>query len=175
MCPNAPKTVLAASVVVLAGCEAVRPPAAQRPDDFQIHVMVVPEPEADHAASPRWARPASYVIEPGGIVRAEFGEAVMDGRLSPIARELSWSETEAFYAAALDSGVLGVDPTAAGGRFIPAIAIFERSGSDTGAVALFDVTSDGWSRVVAADLSSADAAGPRALVDRLADLVWQRD
>lgn len=116
----------------------------------------------------RWARAASYIIEPSGTLRSQFGTGALDGRLPPFARRLSPLEFDDVYFRALDAGLLNPGHP---GRV--ASAGTYRPPAGAGPVAVFDLVTQGRERVLAIDLGEEGSRGPRAFVDRLAALSWQ--
>jgi hypothetical protein len=186
--------VLLLTAAALGACESPRAPSAERPQDFALHVVVYPptddlrpprpappslgrqrfegldqpRPE-DDLVLPRWQRPSTFIIEPGGRLRAAFGPAVVQGQFPPLARQLWPGEADEVYGWLRDAGLLEID---APGRISSAEA-FEPPASH-GGIAVFDIVSDRWTRVRRFDYGTGEAAErARQIVDRLAAMTWQ--
>lgn len=159
---------------LLGSCASPGVPVATRPADFALHVVVIPRQEAETAgAAPRWARPAAFLVEPGGRLRALFGEGALDGRVPPIARQLSPWEEDDLYATALAAGVLEAEPPAPLTR-IPAVEVYAPIPGQPATV-LFDVAAQGRARALAATLDDPAAGPQRALVEALNELTWRAE
>ncbi|MEM7622058.1 MAG: hypothetical protein AAF235_02525 [Planctomycetota bacterium] len=174
--------VLCASLVVCGGCRASGPLPETRPTDFALHVLVsgpfaagtgsetsvVRERATDSgAALPAGLRPASYIAEPDGRLRAHFGSGAAEAGLPPIARLLSPEERSELYALALASGVL--DDAS---RRIGSIGDARTLGTDS-RIASIETVAGGEVVTVAVDASDTGSV-VYPLLARLAELTWQR-
>jgi hypothetical protein len=191
-------TVVGLAGLVLGGCTSGGPPPASRPPDFTLAVTVfeVPTPfetstgegesgpeidgesapdpalEPDAFAAdvrrPAWDLDSRYVLEPDGLLRAEFGPAARQMGFPPIARRLRPEEFDDLYTFARSRGLLEADPR---GR-IPGPETFVPDGDQPQAVV--ETVLEGRRRSLAREVGDGGDGAARALVERLAELVWVR-
>lgn len=157
---------------LLAGCATPGPSPEQRPDDFALSVLVRPaQGDQDPMEAERWGRPAMYVIEPDGTLRAEFGPGVTGEHFPVIARRLDPEQADALYAQARASGIL--EPDAAGLVGSP----LDSAGEPGSPEARICVIVDGHTRYLAIPLTGSPEQGGKpgasSVVDALAELTWQ--
>ena len=165
--PDMRPLAILVSLVLLAGCVAPGPPPQARPGDFAMHVVVHPPDASRDEPLPRWVRPASYVVEPDGRLRALFGPGAVHGRFPPIARQLEPGEIRRLYDMVLTSDLLDLD---APGR-VSSVRTYEPAEGHAG-TAVFDLAAANQRRVVAREIGGEP--GPvRDIVDRLAEMTWQ--
>ena len=161
------------------GCESTARLPEDRPADFGLHAVVfAAHDETDRTGStPGTAgisramdpalRPASYIVEPDGRLRAHFGTGAGRAGLPPIARQLSRAQLDEIYSLAMASGLLDSEAGAIDsiGAFTP-----ERPG---GSVAAIEAAAAG--RITSVAVPAADSTSEAyALLRRLAELTWQR-
>ncbi|MEM0982442.1 MAG: hypothetical protein AAGI17_00675 [Planctomycetota bacterium] len=87
---------------VLAGCQTTPQPPAQRPPDFAIGATVFPGPGSEGER---------YLVEPDGMLRAEFGGGVRPTDHPPRVRQLAAGEFNDLYTLALTTGLLDSTPS----------------------------------------------------------------
>src|SRR5262249_34981811 len=81
--------------------------ADQTPADFALSVTVSGPPPV--AATPRSARPARYIVQPDGVLRAVVGP-VTDMTFPPLTRLLTHDQTQRLWWDLRDSGLPGRAP-----------------------------------------------------------------
>lgn len=118
--------------------------------------------------APRWARPAFYVLEPDGTLRAEFGPGVTGKSLPVIARRLDPAQADLIYNTARSANLL--EPDAQGRVRSPLDLNPEHELPEARVV----VTVEGRTRYLAIPLHANDATGARPVIDELATLTWQQ-
>jgi len=142
------------------------------PSDLAIGVTVF-SPETDPARIQfleRWARPARYIVEPDGVLRAATGPGVTTRVFPPRLRELNPAQMSRLWRLAREVGLTRDGHPDA----IVSADTFEPSYRETEAV--ISVIARGELRVaaIALDSTTPEASAARALVDRLAELSWIR-
>lgn len=164
---------------LLGGCAGTPGPPLERPADFTLAVTVFsPRPEYDPITGrPRvdpddpvtdtlWDRDARFVLEPDGLLRAEFGSAARLMGFPPIARRLRPEEFDALYAFARQRGLLEPEPR---GR-IPTATTFRPTGDRPEAV--LEVALDGRRRALARTVGPGGDRAAGGLVEELSQMVW---
>ncbi len=143
------------------------------PDDFALGVTVyrpgLPESQVD--ALPRSLRPARYVVEPGGILRASVGTGSDQETYPPITRQLSPAEVDQLWRAVQGTGLLEEGSTAEIGGPHEYEPLRGRS------TAMLYIAYVKQSNYYAVPLDAGDEYGiaSRELVERLARLSWIRE
>ncbi len=164
---------------LLAGCRAPLTHApASRPEDFALAVTVTPRPGLVTVENPDpwvglapYARPARYVLEVDGTLRADFGPGVREPGFPGGVRWLSEPERDALYALAAQQGLLTVNAPG----FQRAAEAVSPPTEEAFAVASFSL--DGRHLGVTArieDDADPASAALRPLVVELARLTWLR-
>lgn len=148
--------------------------APARPADFTLAVTVRGSPPARPARSgggasttrpaspPPGLRPARYVIEADGVLRAALGPGATDDTFPVATRRLDPADLDRLWAIVARAGWLDSEPRGSDGG-VPA-------GDASAAGATIAVSGHGARRTVHA--SRGDASG-RALTEALAGLAWQ--
>lgn len=180
-----------AGAALLAGCQgpfsfekddeprSVAVDQSSPPADFAVAVTIY-SPLTDPAeinASARILRPARYIVEPDGVLRASVGSGSRESTFPPIARRLSEEQIEALWRAIRDSGLLSPDSPrriGSGEGYVPPSLDAERA---TTAVLYCAQNGDrGWWAVTIAgdgvDVDALSTLATRQLVERLARLSW---
>jgi hypothetical protein len=169
---------LAVWLAIWAGCRSTLPklesPAAvlpdERPEDLAVAATVfsprVPLPED---TLPRSLRPARYIIEADGVLRAAEGASAP--AFPPRVRQLTPRQADQVWRLVRDSGLLDEgnparlsDPETA-----------SRSGDRTTAMVFASYGGQRTTLRVLLDRSSQDAIAAERLVDHLAELSWVRE
>ncbi len=156
--------------VLASGCTtAYRTVENLPPDDFALAVTVY-APPAEGERPARWARPAQYIVEPDGSLRAAIGEGAVAASYPARTRTLDHRQVERLWRLLEDSALLRPDHPfriASAESFVP---LPDRP------VAVISVSREGRREIVAVSVDADDADGEaaRQLVDRLAGLAWQR-
>ncbi|MCC5785163.1 MAG: hypothetical protein JJU33_00525 [Phycisphaerales bacterium] len=119
---------------------------------------------------PRWAKPAQYIVEPDGSLRAAIGEGAVAASYPGRTRTLDHRQVERLWRLIEDSALMRPDHPfriSSAENFVP---LPDRP------VAVISVSRDGRREIVAVSVDADDADGEaaRQLVDRLAGLAWQR-
>lgn len=144
-----------------------------RPADFTLAATVFsPVTDAAQAeALARPLRPARYIIEADGVLRAAVGPGASTETYPPQTRRLNEAQLDGLWRLVTDGGVLEEGSVARVGN--PDTYVPPRGRT----VALIAVSHGGRRETVAAplDRAGADAAAAARLVDRLAALAWLRE
>lgn len=159
--------ILLTMLLLVCGCSQSTPRTDtglpdQRPGDFVLGLVVFGGGEEDPAAT----RSARYIIEPGGVLRASFGDGSDGLTYPPITREIDEATLDTIWAMISD---LGVDSEP--WRVIRAPEFFH---SEAGSVQgyLLEIRAD----VRYASWTTPIETGPaRELAEELASLAWIRD
>ncbi|MCA9277786.1 MAG: hypothetical protein H6815_03265 [Phycisphaeraceae bacterium] len=168
--------------IVLTGCSsgpAFRPDpkptavelAETAPEDFAIAVTVysVMTDRANWSTLPRPRRPARYVLEPDGVLRAAVGPSADRQEFPPVMRELSPSDVEDIWRLVQTGGLFKADLPGIIGS--PRELIVRRSRP----TAMVELAGAGERRLIATPLATQDTPAPELerVIDRLAMLAWQ--
>ncbi|MBL8762030.1 MAG: hypothetical protein JNL50_12085, partial [Phycisphaerae bacterium] len=87
------------------------------PGDFALSVTVAtPDPARDPATLARWQRPARYIVEPGGTLRASVRPGARVDAYPPAVRTLSRAQVESLWASV--RGDSWMSEVAAGSRAV---------------------------------------------------------
>lgn len=167
---------LIALFLTLAACSTPPEPAAldALPPDFALGVTIT-EPAGsaarDAAASappPRAMRPARYIVEPDGVLRAAMGPGAAPTTYPPRTRQLSRRQVDQVWRLVRDSDLLDTDDPAR----IDSPASFVASRAHP--AALLEVSYSGTRRYfrVILDGTSDESLSVERITDRLADLAW---
>jgi hypothetical protein len=153
------RTALALLPLALAACASAPPRGFGPPPDFALSVTLLAPPQGDASVRPAW-----YVLDADGQLRAALGERLPGSPVPPIARHLSHREVADLWHAASAAGFTG--PAArdarAGARDIPPVGLSRPT-------ALVYVAADGQRRSFQVDLTGEDSqsAGAADLAQRL--------
>ncbi len=171
--------LIVGALPLLGGCAGAMAPPPERPGDFTLAVTVFsPRPAYDPitgraeidpddpVTDTLWDRDARFVLEPDGLLRAEFGSGARLMGFPPIARRLRPEEFDAVYAFARQRGLLEPEPR---GR-IPTATTFRPSGDFPEAVV--EVALDGRRRAIARTVGPEGDRGAGGLVEELSRMVW---
>lgn len=144
-------------------------PPNRRPDDLALAATVfaprVPLPDAD---LPRAIRPARYIIEADGVLRAAMGGAADSSAFPARIRQLSPRQADQVWEVLAESGLLAEgNPNRLND---PNEAI--RSGDRTTAMFFFSYGGTRASLRVVLDRSTPDAIAAERVIDHLAELAW---
>ncbi len=134
----------------------------QRPSDFTLGVVVFGDPDSTEPAM----RSARYIIEPGGTLRASFGEGSDGLTYPPITRGVHGSTLDAIWDRVRSMDLEGDD-----WRFVQAPEQFHAEmGSNRGFLLEIrsGVTFSAWS-------TGMDTQSMRSLTRELASLAWVTD
>ncbi|MFN0012816.1 MAG: hypothetical protein ACKVS8_14375 [Phycisphaerales bacterium] len=88
---------------------AQTPTSVAPPSDFALGVTVYPVQTGGSTAGlalPAYARPARYILEPGGALRVATGTGLTASTVPPITRTLAPEEAAALYTAMRDANLL---------------------------------------------------------------------
>lgn len=161
--------MIAAVAACLAGCRASPKVPVEAldepPRDFALAVTVV-SPLGDDAE--RALRPAKYIVEADGVLRASVGPGSNTETFPPRTRQLTPRQHDQLWRAVRETGLLAPDHPARVGDPSVVPPNPRRPG------ATIFVAAEGQRRywLVALDEQDPDAAGVRLLIDRLASLAW---
>ncbi len=171
--------LLLITILPFAGCTTPAAPPPERPGDFTLAVTLFsPRPAYDPITGrPRidpddpvtdtlWDRDARFVLEPDGLLRAEFGSAARLMGFPPIARRLRPEEFDALYTLARQRGLLEPDPKGQ----IPTATTFRPAGDYPEAVV--EVALDGRRRTLARPVGPEGDRAAATLVEELTQMVW---
>ncbi len=149
------------------------------PDDFVLGVTVYDLPSADPISStdtsqlPRAVRPARYVIEADGVLRASHGTAASPSDFPPMTRRLTPEQIDRLWTLTRATGVYpGAEGAPGAGEQVGPVAGYEPPmGRIT---ALIESFAAGQRASTALPIDSDDqrASPVRALTDALAELAW---
>lgn len=163
-----------AGVLALSGCAGQAPHRAELvAPDFTIDAVVtLPEGAPRDGSQPRSRRPARYLLQPGGELRAAFGAGVGGDTIPPLARRLTPAEIEDLWSLAEDAGLLEGTPE---GRIAWGSTW---DAPPTGAAAVVSVSARGRRVHVGRSLGTGMGGGlgspaTERLIDRLAELAWE--
>lgn len=155
---------------ILSGCAGQRATLGSgRPADFMLDLTVMSS--AEELADQRWARPARYIVEPGGTLRASVGEGVGPEIFPPRLRTLDPAEMDRLWRLTVESGLFREESPLR-------IEAPERLGVVGGApIAAIRRMGAGSQRSIVVFLEGGDedARNTVLLVERLADLSWIRE
>ncbi len=171
---------LLALSLLLTGCSATGSlDADSAPDDFVLGVTVYDLPSAEPVSStdtsrlPRAQRPARYVIEADGVLRASFGTAASPAYFPPMTRRLTPEQIDHLWALTRQTGVFpAVEGSQGVGEQVGPVAGYEPPmGRIT---ALIESFAAGHRASAALPIEPSDQQpGPvYALTDALAELAW---
>jgi hypothetical protein len=145
------------------------PPPDQRPVDLALAATVfaprVPLPDVE---LPRAIRPARYIVEADGVLRASVGAASDAAAFPPRVRQLSPRQADQVWRALLDSGLL--DDANPNRLSDPESAM--RSGDRTTAMIFVSYQGKRTTLRVLLDRATPDAVAAERVIDRLAELAW---
>lgn len=152
------------------------PPAA-RPDDFVLAVTVYDQPSDQPVHTtrtsdlPRALRPARYIVEADGVLRASLGAAASPSVFPPMTRRLSEDQLNTLWTLTLDTGVFDEEPP--GERIGPVASYKPPRGRIT---ALIESFAAGQRISCALGIEGAEQEHQpvRTLTDALAELAWVR-
>ncbi len=166
--PAAPLFTLAACLLALPpGCGSVPVDGIGPPPDFAISVTVSDRPKATASPNrPRALRPARYIVEPDGLLRASIGPGSLTSTFPPPMRHLSTSQVADLWALVDKAGYLQQDPSSQSADAETTTATVARP------TALVYVAGANQRRTFQVPLESPPGVPTRALVDRLAELAW---
>ncbi|MDX9911692.1 MAG: hypothetical protein RBS39_07675 [Phycisphaerales bacterium] len=140
------------------------------PDDFELSATIyAPGASAEQlAAAPRALRPARYILQVGGVLRASVGPGSTETTFPPVTRRIEPEQVQQLWRFVRDSGLLdpdhpdSLDPApeydVLFGRTVAILTIARAGERHTFALAL--------------DRPAFDKGAGRTLVDRLAQLAW---
>ena len=143
--------------------------AARVPHDFGIGVTVHAPEDRDAA---RALRPARYLLEPDGALRAAVGAGADERTFPPVTRVVDADGRARVWALFVNAGLVGGthERVGYGGRFEP-------SGDDPEAMvyASWDGRRRAWRVVLDPGRDAGAGTGPEALIDAMAELAWVAD
>lgn len=131
-----------------------------------MHVLIFPRESGRRTVIEPWEEPQSFLLEPGGSLRALFGPGALTSRYPPLARRLDAAEMDLLYGLTRDADLFNPDHPAR----ISAIETYQPN-AGAGVIGAFDIRSDGDVNAVAIDLRRDARA--RAIVKRLTRLTWR--
>jgi len=162
-----------------AGCAGTPPapvPSAdqplERPSDLALGVTVFSSsiPGAAAGSVERWRRPARYIVEPDGMLRAALGPGARTDTYPPATRRLDPAQMDLLWRLLVETGL--TDPEHP--DLIDSATAYTPSG--TGPEALIAMSASGGYQAVSIELATTtrEAASARRLVDQLAEMAWIR-
>lgn len=165
--------------LALAGCSStpvVKPepePAAlpeRAPDDFALSVTVMgPATEpAEIDATPRPERPARYIVEPDGVLRAAIGPGATPRVYPGQTRQLTTGQVQRLWRLASNTGLLDGDTLAK----VDNTETFFPSRERTTAMVYIRQGGVGQSFAVRLPVGDAESPAVEQLIDQLASLAW---
>jgi hypothetical protein len=172
--------IIAAGVVAafLGGCRSTPPPPPapepvpeRRPEDFVLSATVMTPRDVEGVRLPRSLRPARYIVEADGVLRAAVGAGSTTMTFPAQTRQLTPAQFEGLWRQMRESGLLdAANPSRIEG---PEEAVASREHT----TALIYASYLGRRRTlrVLLDRGSAEALAAERLVDRLAELAWIRE
>ncbi len=140
------------------------------PDDFALSVTILgPETEpAEIDAAPRTQRPARYIIEPDGILRAAIGPGATPRVYPGQTRQLSPAQVQRVWRLTANTGLLDGDSLTR----IDNTEIFFPGRERTTALVYVRQGGVGSHFAVRLPVGDAESPGVAQLVDQLAELAW---
>lgn len=167
--------LLAALLAACSGSPTVtpqyEPPPDERPEDFTLAVTVLTPRELLRVDLPRSLRPARYIIEADGALRAAVGPGAGATTFPPRTRQLTAREFDGLWRQLRETALLDPGHPA---RVSDPETVTRAPDRTT---ALIYVSFEGTRRTlrVLLDRSSEDAVAAERLVDRLAELAWMKN
>jgi len=135
------------------------------PRDFVLGVTVVSPNVSD---PDRARRPARYIVEADGVLRASVGPGSSAETFPPRTRRLTPRQQDQLWRAVRETGLLAPDHPARVGN----PSVVPPNPRRPGAIVYVAAGGDRRYWLVALDEDTPDAAGVRLLIDRLASLAW---
>lgn len=164
---------LAAPIAACRSAPTLAPAAAppvERPADFVLAATVHAPANAAEAQLPRSLRPARYVVEVDGSLRAAIGHGSGEQTYPPITRVLTPRQADQLWRLVRDSGLL--DPAHPGRVGDP--ASIPRPGNRFTALIWISYADQATALRVPLDRSPEWGLPAEQLIDRLADWAWVR-
>jgi hypothetical protein len=147
------------------------PPPDERPDDFVLAATVLTPPEARLSRLPRSLRPARYIVEPGGMLRASVGPGASTTTYPGETRQLTPREFDALWREVRSSNLLSPGNPA---RVNDPEAIARSSDRATALIYIGYADHRVTLRIIL-DRSTPESVTGERLIDDLAELSWIRD
>jgi hypothetical protein len=143
----------------------------QRPADFIMSATVFSPRAAEAVSLPRSLRPARYIVEADGVLRAGTGTDVGINTFPPQTRRLTARQWDALWREVRDSGLL--DPGSPARVDDP--ETLQRDPTRTTALFFISFAETRATLRVPLDRSDDVAVSAERVVDQLAELAWMRD
>jgi len=164
--------ILALAALSVGGCASSPDPESltTRPDDFSIAATIL-APEDDPRSGrglPRSLRPARYIVDPDGILRASVGPGSRPATIPPPTRQLTVAQLDHLWTLARDARLLESAAQVHNPDLAPpapglSVAIVEFAEAGRRAAVRIPL-----------DRASTDSLAAEELIDHLAELAWVR-
>jgi hypothetical protein len=150
----------------------VAPPPQTRPHDFVLAATVIgPTRTVEPVGLPRSLKPARYIVEADGCLRAATGPGSDEQTFPPRSRQLTPRQADQLWRLVLDSGLL--DP--ASPVRVQDVNTIERPTNRTIALLWISYADSATTLRVPLDRAARESLAAEQIVDCLAEWAWVRD